>query len=77
MGERPEEKARIQRAKELEASLEDDVSEEAKNVLQRKVEDFDNRWEDLSQKMDQAVKDNETAVSTRLYQCNKDLGRAV
>jgi hypothetical protein len=61
LGERPEEKARVQRAKELETSLEEDLSDEAKNILQQKMEDFDNRWEDVSAKMDEAVK--ETAVS--------------
>ena len=56
----------MQRAKELEASLEENLSDEARNVLQKQVEDFDDRWEDLSEKMDQAVKENETAVSTHL-----------
>ena len=56
----------MQRAKELEASLEENLSDEARNVLQKQVEDFDDRWEDLSEKMDQAVKDKETAVSSHL-----------
>ena len=62
LGERPEEKARVQRAKELETSLEEDLSDEAKNILQQKMEDFDNRWEDVSAKMDEAVKET-SAVS--------------
>ena len=65
MGERPEGKARVQRAKELEASLNEDLGEEAKDVLQKQVEKFDNRWDDLNKKMDQVVKERE-AVSTHL-----------
>ncbi|XP_028414728.1 nuclear anchorage protein 1-like isoform X2 [Dendronephthya gigantea] len=60
LGERPEEKARVQRAKELEASLNEDLGEEARDVLQKQVEEFDNRWDDLNTKMDQVVKERES-----------------
>ena len=57
-GERPEEVARVTRAKELETSLEEYISDEAKDMLQKQLEDFDNRWEDVTSKMDEALKDN-------------------
>lgn len=59
-GERPGEIARVKRAKELEASLEEDIGDEAKDVLQKQLEDFDSRWEDVTTKMDKALKENET-----------------
>ena len=57
-GERPEEVARVKRAKELETSLEEYISDEAKDMLQKQLEDFDNRWEDVTSKVDEALKDN-------------------
>lgn len=48
----------MKRAKELETSLEEHISDEAKDVLQKQLEDFDNRWEDVTSKMDEALKDN-------------------
>lgn len=48
----------MKRAKELETSLEEHISDEAKDVLQKQLEDFDNRWQDVTSKMDEALKDN-------------------
>ena len=44
------EKARVQRAKELEHSLEEISMMKQGNILQKQVEDFDYRWNDVSEK---------------------------
>ena len=52
----------MQRAKELEHDLEEELSEQAKDSLKKQVEEFDSRWEDISKKMFEAVQIEESPV---------------